>query len=229
MPTHRLKQFRRSVIWRYPKLYYPFGRLRRQGNVLSSNYEVYIEGYPRSGNTFCQRAFLLVNPGVHVRAHRHIPTFVVRSVQAKKPGMVLVRDPTEAAVSWAIFANVSLQEALAYYVAYYSTLLPFRQELFIVPFNELTRDFGVVMAAFNERWGTSYHTFDHTPANVSRCMLAIENAARDPDGRVREMHVSRPSDNRSSAKEALLKEIRQSKVTQDSFADARDLFRTFCD
>jgi hypothetical protein len=92
----------RLIFWPRPALYFPFGVLRNRGNVFRSDFELHISGYPRSGNTFAVKAFLMANPGTPLRSHRHIPTFAVQSAKNSQPGMVLIRNPVDAAVSWSI-------------------------------------------------------------------------------------------------------------------------------
>jgi hypothetical protein len=103
----------------------PIGILRhgRKGNLLQPGFELYISGFPRSGNTFALKAFLLANPHTPVRSHRHIPTFVIHSIRRDMRGMVLIRNPVDAATSWAIFTRSPLKLALQYYQDYYSALL----------------------------------------------------------------------------------------------------------
>src|SRR5207237_9047464 len=124
-------------------------------------------------------------------------SYVVSSIRQGKPGMVLLRNPHDAAISWSIFESVPLEEALPYYLDFYSVILPFRRDIHVVSFDDLTTDFGRVMVEFNERWKTTFRPFDPTPENVASCMSEVEEAGRDRDGRdgrIRELRVSRPSE-----------------------------------
>jgi hypothetical protein len=222
-----LKRVARRLFWPHPILYYPFGKLRKRGNVLDKRIELYISGYPRSGNSFARTAFLSANPAVRLRSHRHIPTFVLHSQRCGIPGIVLIRSPLDAAVSWAIHENASMEETIAYWNDYYQTLLPARSELFVARFKEVTSDFGGVIEAFNERWGTRYVPFEHTVENAARCFQVAEDDKRQPSGEVREMQVSRPSRKRRAIKEKHLERLNESKFLRNELARANELYETF--
>lgn len=141
--------------------------------------------------------------------------------------MVLIRKPLDAAMSWAIYQNLSLEASIVYWNDYYEILLPVRSELFLVRFTEVTTDFGRVIKAFNARWNTSYVPFDHTPENTAQCFQILENKHRGPSGEILEMRVTRPSQERSMVKEARLAQLTQSKFLQDELARAQELYDTF--
>ena len=222
-----LNRAARRLLWPRPILYFPFGMLRNRGNVFSKEAELYISGYPRSGNTFARTAFLSVNPGARVQSHRHIPTFDIQAIKRGVPGMVLIRTPLDAAVSWAIHENETLEEALAYWNDFYETLLPFRPQLFLARFEEVTTDFGGVIKALNARWGTSYAAFDHTPENAAKCFQVTEEEHRKPCGEIRECEVGRPSAPRRLVKQTHLQQLNQSDFLREELARAKELYRTF--
>lgn len=206
--SFRLKRMARRLFWPRPSLYAPFSLLRGHGNVLATHYPLYICGYPRSGNTFALKAFQSANPNVLVRSHKHIPAFAVQSVRINMPGMLLIRNPVDAGISWSIFTKKPLWESLAYYNDYYSVLLPYRDELMFVSFEEVISDFGKVTEAFNARWGTDFIAFEHTPKNVARCMKEIESDFLDPiQGRINESRVARPSLHRKSQRQIFLPQL----------------------
>ncbi len=217
----------RRLVWPRPSLYLPFGLLRNRGNVLSTAAQVYIGGYPRSGNTFTRTAFLSANPRAAVQSHKHIPTFVIHLLKHRIPGFVLIRNPLDAAVSWAIHENETLEEAISYWNDYYETLLPFRSELFLARFEDVTTDFGAVMKALNARFGTSWAPFDHTPENAASCFQITEEEHRKPCGGIREMQVCRPSAPRRLVKETHLRELSQSNFLRDELIRAREIYDTF--
>lgn len=222
-----LNRWARRLLWPRPVAYFPFGLLRNRGNVLRRNVHLYISGYPRSGNTFARTAFLSANPGIEIRSHRHIPTFVLQLARNRVPGVVLIRQPLDAAISWAIHENQTLEEAMAYWNDYYQALMPVRSQLFVASFEDVTSDFGGVMRAFNARWRTSYVPFEHTPENAAQCFQVTEEEHRLPSGNIREMQVCRPSESRRTLKEGLLRELAQSNFLKRELASANVLYRSF--
>jgi hypothetical protein len=215
------------LLWPHPSVYFPFGLLRRRGNVFAKDIQLYIGGYPRSGNTFTRAAFLSANPRTNIQSHRHIPTFVIHQLNSGMPGLVLIRKPLDAAVSWAIHEDETLEEALAYWSDYYETLLPMRSQLFVARFEDVTTNLGNVMTSFNSRFGTSYVPFEHTPENAAICFQLIEDDNRKPCGEIREMRVCRPSAPRRMVKEAHLRELTQSDFLRKELVRAEEIYEAF--
>jgi len=230
-------------------MYFPFGILRGRGNVFRKNVELFMAGYPRCGNTFTRVAFLSANPGVPILTHQCVPSFVLNLAHAGIPGLMLIRNPLDSAVSWAIHQNLSVQEpgvckrfssaawyphqdlsleeAVAYWNDYHEALLPVRSNLFIARFEEVTKDFGAVMKAFNKRWDTDYVPFEHTIENAARCFQVTENEHTLPDGKVLEMQVCRPSKKRNIVKETCLDQLNQSDFLREELARAQELYDAF--
>lgn len=223
----RLNRAARRLLWPHPAIYYPVGIVRRRGNVLARDVSFYISGYPRSGNSFARAAFSSVNPGVALRSHRHIPPFVLYTVHCGIPGMLLIRDPVDAAVSWAIHENQSIEEALAYWNDFHLTLMPYRSRLFVVTFEDVTTDFGKVTQAANAYWGTAYVPFEHTKENAARCFTILEEQESDGNGKVREMRVCRPSHQREAVKEMHLSRLEPSAFLDVEMERAREIYESF--
>jgi hypothetical protein len=219
-----IRRAARKIVWPRPSLFFAIGVLRNRGNVFRSDYNLYISGYPRSGNTFALKAFELSNPGVSIRSHKHIPTFVLQSIKWNMPGMVLLRKPLDAAISWSIYTREPISETLDYYQKFYAPLLAHRESLFFVSFEEVTANFGDVIQSFNKRWGTDYSLFDHTPENTVRCMEEIESEYLDPNGKVIENKVPRPSGERKLQKKALLDQVNRSFSLQAKLRKAEELY-----
>jgi hypothetical protein len=223
----KLNRQARKFLWPRPAAYFPIGLLRGRGNCLSTDVELYLCGYPRSGNTFAVTAFLSANPEARLQHHRHIPAFVINMAKHGVPGIILLRSPLDAAVSWAIHEEQSLESAVAYYNDYYETLMPYRDRIFVAHFEEVTTDFGGVVRRFNERWGTSYVPFVHTPENAARCFRMTEDVCRKEQGALKETHVSRPSKQRRVMKETMLRDMERSDFLQVELARANALYREF--
>ena len=220
-----LKRIIRRLVWSRPTIYAPVALFRHRTNILRCEGELYIEGFPRSGNTFAVKAFQNANPGLDVRSHRHIPTFILQAARKQLPGMVVLRNPIDAAISWAIFTGGPLRYALAYYNDYHAVLVKRREPLFFVPFESVTGDFGKVMSDFNQRWGTDYAPFQHTPENVAQCLAQIESDYTSTSGKVAELKVPRPSVHRQPLRQKLLQELHRSRFVQEELGRANALYQ----
>lgn len=168
-----------------------------------------IEGYPRSANTFATAAFALSNPGLHIGHHLHAPTHVDRAVRLAKPVLILIREPAEAVLSYVIRAPaLTLRDALDEYVAFYGGVWPLRDDIVVGLFEEVTSDFGALIARMNARFGTSFAELAATPKNTERVLSLVEAAGRrESRGRLVENTVARPSKERELRKEQLRDEL----------------------
>lgn len=164
-----------SILRSSPRLYLPIARRRRKAVPVDADTDIVIEGYPRSGNTFAVTAFgSAQSREVRVARHEHAAAQVIAATRAAIPALVLIREPEEAVLSFAIQQpHLSLRQALRSYIRFYRPLLPHRDRFVLATFREVTTDFGAVTRRVNERFGTDFGVFDHTEENVRRCLATI--------------------------------------------------------
>src|SRR5680860_1830533 len=150
-----------------PSLYFPLARLLNYDRVVNEDTAVVIEGYPRSSNSFARWAFELAQPDkVSIAHHRHVPAQVIRGVELDKPVLVLIREPQAACISQSIFlrGQVSMGQIVRAYCSFYQTALPARElgkGFEVALFEQVTSDFGRIIARLNERFGTNFTPFEH--------------------------------------------------------------------
>jgi hypothetical protein len=150
--------------------------------VVRPDTEIVIEAYPRSANTFSVAAFQMAQPRpVPVAHHLHAPIQLVEAARAGIPALGIVRPPSDVAASVTIRSpHVSLEQALEAYIRFYEPLAPYRDRCMVVPFEEVTSDFGAVIERLNGRCGTSFAPFQHTDENVRAVYALIEEKASHP-------------------------------------------------
>jgi hypothetical protein len=202
------RSFARTIIARYPLLYLPIARLRGQRGVITRDTGFVIEGYPRSGNTFATAAFGMAKSGPQPRVahHTHAAAVVIAAIRRGIPVLLLIRRPEDAVLSVAIRQpDLSLRAALRAYVGFYGPLLRYRDDLVVATFEDVVRDFGAVTRRVNERFGTSFGVFEHTPGNVRKALALIETeeADRYGSGRNLQERAAFPSEERARLKERL--------------------------
>jgi hypothetical protein len=221
-----IKRLGRRLLWGHPKLYRFFGLLRGRGDCVGSGFDIWIGGYPRSANSFATAALRLCNPGVRIATHWHIPTFIINAARANTPGMLLLRRPAEAVVSWTIFweGRLRLEDALDYYIDFHRALLPFCSHLFVASFEEITGDFNDVLRRFNQRFGTFYLGLPKDEATANRCISYMEDWFRSPDGSVNELKVPRPSTKRAELKIGLTEDLQKSGKTSKALIKAEQIY-----
>lgn len=201
----RLQRWRANLAAKlgpHPHLYFPlyhtFGGDRTCS--VSPKTELVIEGYPRSANTFATLAFRFAQQReVRIAHHIHSPAQILRACGWKVPCVVLIREPTDAAVSLVIrLPAMTLRDALRNYVRFYQPLLAYRETYVLARFKEVTTDFGGVIRRINARFGTDFAEFEHTAANEEKCFEAMgcSRQSQRANAAAREQMAARPSESR---------------------------------
>jgi len=145
----------------HPTVFFTLYRLLRTRKDLTRavtpDKQVVIEGFPRSGNSFARRAFIMAQDETFdvtsIAHHLHVPAQVVRAAQWQIPTLVLIRRPRDAVLSLVIRDPISVDQALRYYISFYETSEKYRDAYVLGLFEEVTEDFGQVMKRINDRFG----------------------------------------------------------------------------
>ena len=209
----RLSNLRRRLLaglQRYPGLnrglYLLLGANKRL--MVRPDTELVIEGFPRSANTYAVVAFEQAQPGpVRLAHHVHSPFQVAYAVDKGIPSLVLARDPLDATASLLVRdPSRNPRECLHNYVTFYETLLPLAQGYVVGLFDVVVADYGRIIQAVNERFGTDFALFESTEANVAQAFQRIDKVNVSEWGELSERAVARPAQ-RGEAKQALRQEI----------------------
>jgi len=208
-----------AYIWKRPELVWlaPFARASKNAKSIPwvlrdlclSNYDLIVDGYPRSGNSFLAMALRVVHPELAVRCHCHKPTHIIQALRHKKPTCVIIREPIDAIASAIVHFRWSLAQAIEVYINYYKVLLPYRARLVVAPFHTIISDLPKVFTAINSRFGTSLRPPLFDQAFQERVFNEVRalNWGHDP------LWVSLPSSERMPH----LSEIKQ-RLTAQSYA-----------
>jgi hypothetical protein len=197
----------------HPAIYFNLIRLLRtrqdlRTRVITPQTQLVIEGFPRSGNTFARRAFVMgQSENVEQRriaSHLHVPAQVVQAARWQIPTLVLIRRPRDAVLSFALWNPISVDQALKYYVSFYETSEKYRDAFVLGRFEEVTEDFGQVVKRLNDMFGTTFSLFRHDEVNVGRVFADMDTYARKEYGETQwERKVHHPS----TVKERMKNEI----------------------
>jgi glycosyltransferase involved in cell wall biosynthesis/SAM-dependent methyltransferase len=148
----------------------PLGTTRR----ITSETELVIEGFPRSGNTFAHFAVLHAEPGAVVTSRVHAPAQVKAAVRQSTPVLITVREPLATIASAAVAAeHVPIRSLLLEYIHHYRQVVPLLDRVVIATFDDITTDFGAVMRALNERFGLGFREFRHTAVGEAEVFASI--------------------------------------------------------
>jgi hypothetical protein len=184
----------------HPSLYFSMYRLMRQDHarIVTPDTQLVIEGFPRSGNSFARRAFVLAQDETfdvaRIAHHMHVPAQVVRAAQWRIPTLVVIRRPREAVVSFAIWDPISVGQALRYYISFYETVEKYQDAIVVGLFEEVTEDYGQVIERINDKFGTNFNVFRHDEENVGKVFADMEIFAKNKYGEAQwERKIHRPS------------------------------------
>ena len=171
---------------------------------ITATTELVIEGFPRSGNSFATTAFgLAAGPGVRRSSNTHLAGQVRIAVSMRLPTLVLIRRCADAAASLCVAAPyLRPVDAIREWLRFYRAVQPLQTGFVLATFDEVTTDFGAVVARVNERFATAFPLFEHTDDNVALVQRGLEDYGVRKRGYVREESIARPSDARSDANRA---------------------------
>jgi hypothetical protein len=195
-----------------PAVYFGLYRLLRTRQDLtravSPDKLVVIEGFPRSGNSFARRAFIMAQGEgfdvTRIAHHLHVPAQVVLADRWGIPTLVLIRRPKDAVVSLVIRDPISVDQALRYYISFYETAEKFRDAYVLGRFEDVTEDFGSVIQRLNDKFGTTFSLFRHHEENVNELFAGMDAQARKRYGeRLWERKVQRPTAAREGIKDEI--------------------------
>lgn len=194
--------------------------------AITDDTEAVIEGFPRSGNTFAYFALQDANGGpMPVSSHVHVPAQVRRAVALGKPTLFVVREPIACLASLLTAApHVRIGPAYDEYIHHHRLVLPLADDLVVGTFDQITSDFGVVTDRLNQRFGTAFPRFDHTPENVDRVFARIDAHYEELYGdRASERVVPRPSAARKAEKAWLTDQLTSARHARQ-LADATEVY-----
>lgn len=117
--------------------------------------DLVIEGFPRSGNTYCAETFRLVGgPGFEVVSHVHHVAQVKSSIRRGVPTILVVREPVGCLASYLVAGpHATVRGVLREYIAYHEGLHRQIPSCMVVDFAELTSDVDAAIGRANRLFG----------------------------------------------------------------------------
>jgi hypothetical protein len=215
-----------------PTIYFNLFRLLRTRQdfrrVVAPDTQVVIEGFPRSGNTFARRAFVMAQgenfDKSRIAHHIHVPAQVVQAARWQIPTLVLIRRPRDAVLSFVLWDPISVDQALKYYISFYETSEKYRDAYVLGLFEEITENFGQVIKRINDKFGTTFSLFRHDEGNVGRVFSEMDTYARKRFGEKQwERKVFHPTFVRERMKHEIEHELENPK-RKELIADAEAVY-----
>lgn len=158
--------------------------------------DVYVDGFPRSANSYSFYALKQSNPQARVAGHCHSADATKRALELEVPTMLLLREPLPVVASFTQFVpGLSVRSALSHYQRFHQRLSRLRDDLFVARFEDVVDDFGVVIERFNAATGASLAPYRKTEENEAS-LAAVLDHANDVYGQGTST-LARPSGERS--------------------------------
>ncbi|CAN5818427.1 hypothetical protein BH18ACT11_BH18ACT11_08270 [soil metagenome] len=177
----RFEKWLQTHAGKHPAAFYGLYRLARkdQSRVVTPDTQLVMEGFPRSANSFARVAFNRAQKEkVRIANGLHVPAQVIRASRWRIPTLVLIRNPRDAVLSFAIRDPISVEQALRYFLAFYETVEAYRDAYVLGTFEEVTGDFGQVIRRINDRFGTTFSPFRHNERNVEAVLARVERNSK---------------------------------------------------
>lgn len=180
------------------------------GTFVTDKSDLVLEGYPRSGNTFCVAAlFCSTNESISIARHRHEIGQLQQALKLKIPVNVIIRDPENSISSFVLRENVSPSYALQYYISYYRFLLNHASDLFIFDFltylNNVETYTRFIIRKSN--YQGDILAFDDISKRIKEKIILMEQVDSGTI-EIRPNHVSLPSDYKELEKQKIIKFLR---------------------
>ncbi|HKK19008.1 MAG TPA: hypothetical protein VJ952_10045 [Opitutales bacterium] len=176
--------------------------------------DLVIEGFQRSANSFAVRSFEAAQPRpLRIAHHAHLSSQIVRGVGLRKPVLLLIREPVATLASYvAVWPQTPAPVALKAYLGFYRRVQPFLGDCLVADFERVTGDFSSVVAALNQRFGTSFRSPEEDdPAETYRHLTVGQGSFR---------HSADPAGERRQGSDAIL-----AALPEAALAEARSLYR----
>lgn len=213
MSFRKLRRAARTRISTIPQIYLPLRRMLGYGNRLfDERTELVIEGFPRSGNSFSEAAFLFAQGReVPLGHHTHAAAHVIAAVRKGLPCLVVIRNPADACRSLVmtdpgVFAP---ENTLDEYRIFYDAIEPHLSGIVLARFETITHDFGLVCDAVNAKFATAFNRFDHTPENDAAAFRLLDQNSHERRANRAEQEAYSPhaSEERRQAREIEKKRV----------------------
>lgn len=146
-----------------------------RNRIVDETTDIVIEGFPRSSNSFAVQAFKKSQNNIYkIATHTHSHTQIIEAVRLGKPTIVLIRKPSDCIVSLkalelessggsdVLMQTMKISEFIHWYIIFYTSLIPYKDKFITANFEEVTGDFGKVIEAMNNKFGTTFSSFNHS-------------------------------------------------------------------
>jgi hypothetical protein len=163
-------------------LYKIKGFKRKWRRFVNDDTGIVIEGYPRCANSLLVDSFIISQDyRVRVASHSHHWAQVIEGLKKNLPVVVTIRNPVDAAASLLLRRNeISDNTALHVYEVFHRMIIPHKDRILFVRFEDVIESPSRVITIINERFGTNYVIPSDVLKEELQKKSLIESAIVDP-------------------------------------------------
>lgn len=178
-----LRNSMRDMLDGTPSIYIKLLKARHydkpfSNRIVSEDSDIVIEGFPRSGNSFANRAFAHCNPSARIATHVHASAHIVYAAKLDIPTLVTIRNPAECIPSlYALRCGLkkpqpkknheqsNLNSDLKRYITFHKRIVLVKDKILVAPFESISSDYGAVIQGVNDKFSVNFVPFYHTKEN----------------------------------------------------------------
>ena len=141
----------RKLIWSHRQIYWLYMRWRGgMVNAEQDKFSFWIDGYPRSANTFISNSLQLSFPDKVIRSHSHSPFLPIAGIRKGLPGIFVIREPIEAISSYIVMTGHADVTAISFYIDFHRTIVKLVDQIYVADFRRVTTSIDEVISNFCE-------------------------------------------------------------------------------
>lgn len=214
----------KDIMGRYEFLYQLMPFIKKgEWLKVSPEYDICIEGFPRSANSFFVSAFSWNNPNAKCAHHMHVPMQVVKAVEYGVPCVVLIRNPIDVIASVLVVdQSLSVQLAIQSYINFYERVWPVRKAAVVAEFKDATQQPDKIIDQVNQRYGTSFQMEPMNPSVEESIFSGLRAAQKKLD--LPETLVAVPTKTKAQIKQEILPVL----LDHPLLPKADDLYQRLC-
>lgn len=205
-----------------------YTKLKQHDPLITPSGNIWIGGFPRSGNTFASSFIEHFTICEYVEKHIHSPAQVMRFVKSGDPGGVVLRNPTSACISLSIFSGIEINRSIQNYIDFHDVLLESGMEINWIDFDHLIKDPLHLITMFGLEEKCKNHKIQHFLESPNEALKEVYDridrhwATKPPDIFLRQ--TARPTTVREGLKTELEQAIFQNPFNKQCWETANEMY-----
>ncbi len=146
-----------TLGWSSRAVVLPMARRLDHGVVVGGATDLVVEGFARSGNSLAVAAIAAAQrEPIRIAHHVHAPAHVLEAVRLRRPVLLVIREPADAAVALVESKPfLTAEAALRGWVRFHEPLVRVRGRIVVATFEHVHEDLASAVERLNERFGTT--------------------------------------------------------------------------